>query len=264
MGIFDRIKAWIRGKSYQHKTAFGVTVEMVGNDYIPQPPKSKRKLIQPDPVCPYCGFKYEAFPKDKKPCPSCGEVVIIKSRDKIKHLFTKARAQEWEDDKKERALINKARGYLFMGRVNPDKLQLIREGIIEKSGHEISYNKVALNILTNAALKRSVKKDFDGAFWTYFAMTHLLRDQGFDYFDSLQLMHEMRLREMKTKDHHDKDYGWKVRIVTGCDCKACKPLDGKILTLDEALETMPFPSKHCKVKFPFIGRYEWSTVDLTK
>ncbi|MGO8879728.1 MAG: hypothetical protein ACLPVO_07910 [Desulfomonilaceae bacterium] len=258
MGIFDRITRWISGKTPAEKPTLGVTVEMVGNDYISPPPKPKRKLIQPDPVCPYCGFKYEVFPKDRKPCPSCGEIVIIKSRDKIKHLLTKTQAEEWENDKKERASTNKAKNYLSMGRVDTEKFPLSAKGTVDEYGLELSSKeKATFKTLVNTALKKSVKKDFDGAFWAYFALAHFLRDNGLDYFETLKLMNQMRLLEMKTKDRHDKDYGWKVQITTGCKCDACKEIDGKVLTLDEALETMPYPSRDCTAKFPFTGRYLW-------
>jgi hypothetical protein len=250
MGILDRIKAWISGKP--SKPTFGVTFERVGGDYVHPPPKPKKEPVQPDPVCPYCGFKYEALPKDKKPCPSCGEVVIIKSRDKIKHLLTRTQAQDWEDNKKEQALFNKAVYYLNMGRIDPEKFHLVREGLIDERGVKVTYELAALQILANNSVKRYVKKDYEGAFWTYFAMTHFLRDHGEDYFDTLQLMHETRLREKKTQESNGK-----VEIKTYCDCDACKPLDGKILTIDEALKTMPFPSKNCTAKFPFHGNYSW-------
>lgn len=260
MGIFDKITKWLNKKP-ETKTELGVSFEIKGSNFSPYPQKSKATLIQPDPVCPYCGFKYEVFPKDKKPCPSCGEVVIIKSRDKIKHLLTKTQAQKWEDDKREQTKINKAKTYLNMGRIDPDKLKLPPKGTIDEYDLELSsYEKVAFKMLINASLKRTVKKDYNGAFWAYFALTHLLRDAGLDYFKTLQLTHEMKLREMKTEDQHDKDYGWKVKITTNCNCDACKPLDGKILTLDEALETIPFPSKDCTANFPFNGGgYSWFT-----
>jgi len=244
MGIFDKITKWINNKP---KT----------NPLPPQ--KSKAAPIQPDPVCPYCGSKYEVFPKDKKPCPSCGEVVIIKSRDKIKYLLTEVQAQEWVDSKKEQALYKKAVYYLNMGRIDPEHFHLVRKGVLDDKGVKIFYVTAAVKILTNNSLRRYLKRDYEGAFWTYFAMTHLLRDSGLDYFKTLQLTHEMKLREMKIKDQHDKDYGWKVKITTNCNCDACKPLDGKILTLDEALETMPFPSKDCTANFPYNGGYSWFT-----
>ena len=144
MKLFDRITRWISGKTPEKEPAFSVSIETVGFDHAPPQPKPKRKLIQPAPICPCCDFRYEAFPKDKKPCPCCGKIVIIRSRDKIRHLLTKARAQEWDDDKKEMTLINKSRNYLSMGRVDPDRLQLVREQMIEETGHEISYGNVAI------------------------------------------------------------------------------------------------------------------------
>lgn len=249
MGILDRLKKMIL-KSEDPTPK--VEIKMVGLDGPKPNPKKKRELIQPKPVCPYCGFRYDDMPKDKKPCPSCGQIVIIKSQEKIKHLFTVDQAKEWESDKKDKTLINKARSYLTMGRMDPDDLQKTREFMKEASGKDISYVDVVFRMLSEEALDRHSQRDFDGAFWTYFAMAHLLLDQGRDFFEAWKLAQEMKLSEIKLQDPKAK-----VRVSSGCDCPACQDIKKKILPINEALKTMPYPTRGCTDNFPFSGRYVW-------
>ena len=119
MGILDRILKWFRKDLSHEEPKLSVTFNMVGQDYQPHPKRPKRKLIQADPICPYCGFNYETFPKTKKKCPECGEIVIMKSKDKIKRLFTVEQADEYDEEKLERARINGLRGYLSAAGLDP-------------------------------------------------------------------------------------------------------------------------------------------------
>ena len=132
MGILDRILKWFRKDLSHEEPKLSVTFNMVGQDYQPHPKRPKRKLIQADPICPYCGFNYETFPKTKKKCPECGEIVIMKSKDKIKRLFTVEQADEYDEEKLERARINGLRGYLSAAGLDPHQLPLIHMNMGKK------------------------------------------------------------------------------------------------------------------------------------
>jgi len=70
--------------------------------------------------------------------------------------------------------------------------------------------------------------------------------RGKDCFVTLQQSHKMELYECKQQGEFIK----KVRIFTGGkdSCDACQQLDGKIFTIDEALQKMPIPNKECTFK----------------
>jgi hypothetical protein len=55
----------------------------------------------------------------------------------------------------------------------------------------------------------------------------------------LHMSNKIKLRDFKEKGFK------KVDIFSGNGCKNCRKLNGKILTIDEALRTMPLPNKNC-------------------
>jgi hypothetical protein len=250
MGILSWIVKWFKKAPPPEESRLGVTFNLVGSDYQPPPKRPKRKLIQPDPICPYCGFKYDAFPKTKKKCPECGQIVIMKSKDKIKRLFTEQQADEYEEEKLERARINGLRGYLSAAGLDPHQLPLIHMNMEDETGHTIEYEDVVEILLEKAAEERRSSCDFDGAKWAYFELAHVRRNDDKEFFSAYREMKRMELM----------DYGkagdvTHVQWSTGCQCDACVKHKDKVWTLNHAIKHVPYPSKKCNAKFPFCGSY---------
>ena len=258
MNLIQRMLSWWHKKQLK-KTAdqLHVTVELTRPEYTPKPPRPKRKLVQPDPVCPYCGHKYEKFPSSKSKCPACGEQVIMRSREKIKRLMTADQAAAYDQEKKERAHLNKMRNYISMARLDPDKLQIVREQMMDDSGKQVSAEDAVVRIIESSLREAKRKKDYEAATWICFARTHFLRDNDREFFPSLQEWRRMQLMEKKQQADRDK-YGWDLMVSTGCKCSECKKVDGRVLSIEEALRDLPLPVKGCANDFPFMGNYFWN------
>ena len=257
MNLLQRMLLWLQKRQLKKSIdSMHVTVKMAIPEYTPKPAKPKRKLMQADPVCPYCGHKYEKYPNSKTRCPSCNELVIVRSRDKIKRLMTAGEAAAYDDDKAERARINKARNYLSMARLDADELQVMREQMTDDSGAERSLDDAVMTILENRLREAKRRSDYEAATWICFARTHFLRDNDREFFPSLQEWHRMKLLD-KRQQNSKNDYGWDLIVAPGCKCSACRKVDGRILSFDEALKELPLPVKECANDFPFMGNYWW-------
>ncbi len=46
-----------------------------------------------------------------------------------------------------------------------------------------------------------------------------------------------------------------VKIMSYCDCMQCREVDGRIITVKEALERMPLPVKNCQKGNAIMGTY---------
>ena len=79
----------------------------------------------------------------------------------------------------------------------------------------------------------------------YYEMALFLNKEGKDCFSVLQQSAKMNLMKFKQAGVVEK-----VRILTvGEDsCKACRLLENKVFTIEEALEKMPIPCKECTHK----------------
>ena len=71
-------------------------------------------------------------------------------------------------------------------------------------------------------------------------MAHFLRVEGRSFFHVLREIQKCDLMVYKQVGFK------KVRILTTKEdsCKACSKLEGKVLTIEEALKTMPLPVKN--------------------
>ena len=178
----------------------------------------------------------------------------MRSREKIKRLMTIDQADAYDEEKKERAHINRIRDYLSMARRNPDELQIVREQMMEDSGKEVSAEDAVMRIIESSLREAKRRKDYEAAAWICFARTHFLRDNDREYFPSLQEWRRMQLMEKKQQADRDK-YGGDLMVSTGCKCSECKKVDGRVLSIEEALRDLPLPVKGCANDFPFMGHY---------
>jgi hypothetical protein len=78
----------------------------------------------------------------------------------------------------------------------------------------------------------------------YFELAFFEKSMKNEYFSLLQESKRMELLDIKKNFRDNID----SQVVIRCgetDCVICSRLDGKILTIKEALENMPIPPEHC-------------------
>lgn len=258
--MLKKILGWIKGKPSEG-SSLSVEIEMVKPEAPKvQPTKDRKTAVkQPDPVCPHCGYKFVEMPASKKKCPECGKEVIVRSRNKIKTLMTPEEALQFDTEKKETARKRKLAGYLHMANLEFKSLDDIKERLDKKTGSKWRYDDVVWKVLNEAVIEGLATKNYRGLQHVYFAMTHLLRDEGKDFFDTLQEMHRMQLMEYLAEGYGASGYGWPVKFLTSCECPYCSKIKQKTFQIEKALESMPFPSRQCTEcasgNFPFHAGY---------
>lgn len=184
-------------------------------------------------ACPHCKNILKQKPQRKKKCPFCGNDIYVRSKQKIfsSPFLNKedALAMDWlkklgDFGIKDSDFINK------------------RKELSEKFGKEAKSTDVIWGLFNELILKT---KDLCLLKTIYYSMALFLNEDGKDCFTILQQSAKMELMRFKQEGFIEK-----VKILTaGKDsCEACRCLENKIFTIEEALKKMPIPCKECTHK----------------
>ncbi len=201
-------------------------------------------LRKPDDKCPYCGFVFDPIPQRKKKCPSCGEFVYAKRRPRSneKELVTgevaKIIDKEWEEINTERAFHSMLQRF----NVSETEYKAIQRELTDKFGSIPKQADVVWTLLNNLLIDALQRKDWGKMAGLYFEQALVLNDEGKDCFDPLQESKRCSLRS-----YQSEGIVHKVQILAAGDssCDKCKALNGKVITIEQALESMPLPVRNC-------------------
>lgn len=200
----------------------------------------------PTPACPSCGVVLETAPQRKKKCPSCGEYIYVRTRpsDRQRVLVTeagvKAIQREWEADH----FISKWISSLERWAITRTEYELGKDRLSKRFGQEASDRDAIWFIFGELCRKKAL--DWQSLHELYHSMAVFQNESRRDCFKLLQISAKMSLyanRQSLAK------FGitFKLRVRTGGEqsCIACRLLEGKEFTLEEALEQMPIPVREC-------------------
>ena len=208
-------------------------------------------------VCPYCKQILEMRPKRKKKCPHCGSYIYVRSLptgDHQKVLVTEDRAKEIEKEWK-RVHFRKKWMQSLQGYGLSDKdYERHKKTLRERFGQEPGDGDVIWSMFNQVVHESIAGGDSKQLRLPYFEMALFLYQEGRGFVHLLGQSHRMELTAYK-RDGFPK----KVRIHTQGDksCDACRRLHGKVFTVDDALEHMPLPCKHCTFDFQGTGQPGW-------
>ncbi len=110
------------------------------------------------------------------------------------------------------------------------------------SANKIPDADIMWGLLNKKLNKHMLESDCSGMKLIYLDMANFLRVEGRSFLHILKALQKCNLMTYK-------EAGLKnVRILTARDnlCKTCSQLEGKVLTIDKALETMPLPPRECE------------------
>ena len=176
-------------------------------------------------LCPYCHKALKKNPKRKSKCPHCSQYIFVRSRQ---NLFTgsllteeQARAVDW---------FYITAGYGITKEIYFKK----KMELSKKFAKESSYSDIIWGLFNDAIILNS--DDYHILSMIYYQMAIFLEEEGKDPFPLLQDHIKMQLLGYQKKGAK------KVKIMSIDDritCDDCKKLDGKIMTVEEALKRMP-------------------------
>jgi hypothetical protein len=181
--------------------------------------------------------------KRKKKCSFCQNFIYVRTlpatREKVP--VTEEQAQriqkEWDRIWRRDRWLDTLRTYGIT-----EEIFESRKKALSSEWKQVVADSDAIWSLLNELLEENMKSgDFHTLKMLYHDMAWFLDEEGQEFFDILVARQRAELMEYKTQ--------WgikKVRITTSADpCPACKKLDGKVLTIQQALKTMPIPCKEC-------------------
>jgi len=186
--------------------------------------------LQSEAKCPYCNSILNSIPKRKTKCKSCGNYFYIRTRldDKAKVIVTEKECSEID-------LIS----LVFLSGVISEREFIKAKRTLKeqfKSDKDIVWR--LFNEKIDSASKRN---DLGSLSDIYFAMAEFTHKEGKESFHLLQQSAKYRLIDYK-------NLGVKiVEILATNPCEYCKKMEGKKLSIQEALETMPIPAKECQM-----------------
>lgn len=223
--------------------------------------------------CPYCHNKLNNIPKRKRKCKKCNSSynVVTRPSDKKRVAVTekewKKLKERWRKVARRSAALRGLKDGLsrfFDGReyletvMEKEKHELRKrfsknpEDIIKKYGIEPSDHDALWSIANKLVLKFGKLGDFSTLSGIYFDMALFLHQSEKPNSESLRISNRMRLMGSR-----NSEYIKGVEIDAKWCCDYCKPLDGKILSIKEALETEPLPQELCTHKLTSRAPEAW-------
>lgn len=196
-------------------------------------------VIQEQPVCPYCSYRFPVMPGRRQACPSCNGMIRVwySTRQNIKRLITEEEAKQIEKE-----ITSRIENYEMLN----------KQETLEKSEAEvIQVQEEMLENDPDATLddayiflldkKLSNARRYDEKSSLFYLKALILDSSGKEFFSNLRESRKWELMHLKANQHVKH-----VRIITGKgSCNSCKSLSDKTFSIDEAIRTMPLPHQDC-------------------
>ncbi|MDP2982416.1 MAG: hypothetical protein Q8O92_03700 [Candidatus Latescibacter sp.] len=198
-------------------------------------------------ICPYCKNILEQKPTRKKKCPFCNNFIYVRTlpTNKKKVLVTENDAKkiemEWDKINYRKSIMQLLGNY----GITEKEYDKRKKELTIKLTSEANDRDVIWSLFNELIMKKIKNNELGELYIIYYQMALFCNRERRDCFHLLKSAAEMYLL-------HEKQSGItkKVKINTmGTNsCEACQKLNGKVFTIEEALEKMPIPCKECTHK----------------
>jgi len=192
--------------------------------------------------CPYCDTRLDPTPKKKRNCPSCGKVILVRTRpsDRQRVLVTEEEAKKIEEEWSKDQRIERYKRKLESYGIDEREYSKIERELTKKWGRATSAGDViwaAFNKVLQEAMKRS---DWQQMKVIYYGQARFLYEEGEEFFFIRQEAAKSELRSYQESGVK------KVEILAAPDsCDKCKALESKQMSIEQALKSLPIPVKDC-------------------
>jgi hypothetical protein len=205
-------------------------------------------IVEPEPApevkleppakqeCPTCKKPLVKSTKNRHKCPYCKNWIYFLgdrpvTQDEHEHLaesFYQARHAE---------RLRQTMGEELVGiGLSEDMLNRREHEMLAKTRVRPMKSAVIMSLFNETILGL---KDFNEMERRYHDLAIILNKGGEDCFHILQAAAKTKLAAYKAEGVK------KVSVFASQNCEACKKVDGKVMTIEEALKTMPIPLKDC-------------------
>lgn len=203
--------------------------------YQPKLKNNTPKLIELNPKCPYCNHMFDTLPKRKTRCPKCKNDVYVRTKQTLfdTSILTK-------DD----ALVADLFKELFESRnINKNLFLNKRKELSKSLNRDVDSVQTIMAICNDLILELIEEENYHEIKMIYYSMALFQNRRGMPTYDLRREGVKYELLHMQKNE-----YVKYVKITESNiekTCENCKRLNGKVFSLEEALQTMPIPCKEC-------------------
>jgi hypothetical protein len=198
----------------------------------PEPPKEINW------ECPIC---IKAIPerttRSRFKCPHCRNWVYFLGDNLVTMEDHERLAEKYYQDRHSERLRETMTEELAKIGLTKERLKWREQELLAKMGVQPQKISVILSLFSETILKvKGLYEKWD----RYISLADILHKGGEDSFPVLQVAAKTKLAALKKEGYRN------VSIIAGGTCPACEKLDGKVISIDQALKTMPIPIRTCK------------------
>ena len=205
------------------------------------PFSKKKKQPEVKLECPTCKQTLEKYLKNRFKCPHCRNWIYFwDERLVTKEENTLLRDEYYRRRHEERLQQSLTEDLAKLG-LSEKMFQRREQELLRTTGVTPKKAAVILSLINETILKL---KDLNEMETRYNSLAIILNRGGEESFHVLKSAAKIKLAALRKEGFKN------VSILTCQMCEACKQVDGKILSIKEALKTMPIPIKEC-TNYPY-------------
>ena len=196
-------------------------------------PKEPEETPEVKLECPTCKGVLEKYSMRRFKCPLCRNWIYFR-RNRL--LSMAEYDQQKQEEYKQWQRESLAEDLTKLG-LNEAMYQQREQELLETTGVAPTKTSVTMSLFNENIMK---VRDLNEREERYDRLAIILNRAGEESFHILKAGAKTKLAALK------KEGFTNVSLFTSGECEACKPLNGKILSIEEAARTMPLPIKECK------------------
>jgi hypothetical protein len=181
--------------------------------------------------CPYCHEILSPVPKRKALCSFCKNEIYVRSKQSYFPLSLLTKTDAMVVD------------FLDSYHISPEYFLTIKNELFEKYHQVPSIKDIVHKIVNNLTLEYTESNNLFAIHSLSYGYAIFQNNIGHDYFDSLWIAQRTKLQNYKVTNSSLKYV--QIFCIGKNSCQSCNSQNSKILSIDEALKSMPLPNKNC-------------------
>ncbi len=187
--------------------------------------------------CPICKQSLDRHSRNRFKCPHCRNWIYFLGDNPVTREDHERLAEKYYQDRYKETLRGTMVEELAKIGLAEEKLKGREQELLAKMGVQPQKISVILSLFSETIVK---VKDPNEKWERYLSLANILHKGGEDSFHVLQVAQKNKLAALKKEGYRN------VSILAGRMCEACRKLDEKVLSIEEALKTTPIPIRDCQ------------------
>jgi hypothetical protein len=191
-------------------------------------------------LCPYCGQALTKAPSRRMKCPSCRNLIVVRTIDHRPTLMTGYETASIDAARRHNAYVNKLREIISRLDSCPTDDTISAVKLFEEALDEMEPRDAAWKVLNDLALLHTHRENYNDAASCYSGMAWFRKLHNEDPYPEANEATRLEINHARSEGYK------KVRAYSGCTCSKCKAVSGSIQTIRQALKNPLVPVKDCE------------------